>query len=52
MRKIYERKISKAGIALIKNFEGVRLTAYKPVPTETYWTIGIGRQAGHDHNTS
>jgi GH24 family phage-related lysozyme (muramidase) len=36
------RKISKAGLALIKNFEGCRLTAYKPVPTEQYWTIGWG----------
>jgi len=36
------RKISQAGIQLIKNFEGCRLTAYKPVPTETYWTIGWG----------
>ncbi|MGW8956602.1 glycoside hydrolase family protein [Paenibacillus sp. NPDC055715] len=36
------RKISKAGIDLIKSFEGCSLTAYKPVPTETYWTIGWG----------
>lgn len=36
------RQISEAGIALIKSFEGCRLTAYKPVPTETYWTIGWG----------
>lgn len=36
------RKISKSGIDLIKSFEGCRLTAYKPVPTETYWTIGWG----------
>ncbi|WP_277375841.1 glycoside hydrolase family protein [Paenibacillus polymyxa] len=36
------RKISKAGIDLIKSFEGCRLTAYKPVPTEMYWTIGWG----------
>lgn len=36
------RKISKAGLSLIKNFEGCRLTAYKPVPTEQYWTIGWG----------
>jgi len=36
------RKISTAGLALIKSFEGCRLTAYKPVPTETYWTIGWG----------
>ncbi|OPG98928.1 hypothetical protein B2I21_09720 [Chryseobacterium mucoviscidosis] len=36
------RKISKAGIDLIKSFEGCRLSAYKPVSTETYWTIGWG----------
>jgi GH24 family phage-related lysozyme (muramidase) len=36
------RKISKAGLSLIKNFEGCRLSAYKPVPSETYWTIGWG----------
>lgn len=31
-----------AGMALIKQFEGCRLTAYKPVPTERYYTIGYG----------
>lgn len=36
------RKLSENGLKLIKNFEGCRLTAYKPVPTETYWTIGWG----------
>ncbi|MNJ25417.1 Lysozyme RrrD [compost metagenome] len=36
------RKISQAGIRLIQNFEGCRLTAYKPVATEQYWTIGWG----------
>lgn len=36
------RKISEVGIRLIKNFEGCRLTAYKPVSTEKYWTIGWG----------
>ncbi|MEE4565218.1 glycoside hydrolase family protein [Paenibacillus polymyxa] len=36
------RKIAKAGLSLIKNFEGCRLIAYKPVPTEKYWTIGWG----------
>ncbi|WP_029516937.1 glycoside hydrolase family protein [Paenibacillus polymyxa] len=36
------RKISKEGLSLIKNFEGCRLAAYKPVPTEQYWTIGWG----------
>ena len=33
---------SKAGINLIKSFEGLRLKAYKPVSTETYYTIGYG----------
>lgn len=36
------RKISEKGIKLIKSFEGCKLTAYKPVPTEQYWTIGWG----------
>ncbi|WP_339211914.1 lysozyme [Paenibacillus sp. FSL L8-0333] len=36
------RKISQAGVDLIKSFEGCRLTAYKPVPTEEYYTIGWG----------
>lgn len=36
------RPIGEAGLALIQQFEGCRLTAYKPVPTETYWTIGWG----------
>ena len=35
-------KISQNGINLIKQFEGCRLTAYKPVPTEKYYTIGYG----------
>ena len=36
------KPIGAAGLLLIKNFEGCRLTAYKPVPTEKYWTIGWG----------
>lgn len=35
-------KISAAGIKLIKNFEGCRLTAYKATPQEQYYTIGYG----------
>ena len=35
-------KISEKGINLIKKYEGCRLTAYKPVKTEKYWTIGYG----------
>ncbi len=34
--------ISDQGIALIKSFEGCRLTAYKAVSTEKYYTIGWG----------
>lgn len=37
-----QRKISQSGISLIKSFEGCKLTAYKPVSTEQYWTIGWG----------
>lgn len=40
-------KISQTGIDLIKSFEGCRLTAYKPVPTERYWTIGYGSYGPH-----
>lgn len=35
-------KTSQNGINLIKSFEGVRLVAYKAVPTEKYLTIGYG----------
>ncbi len=35
-------KISKQGIALIKSFEGCKLTAYKAVSTEKHYTIGWG----------
>lgn len=34
--------ISQNGVELIKHFEGLRLEAYKPVPTEKYYTIGYG----------
>jgi GH24 family phage-related lysozyme (muramidase) len=34
--------ISQVGVNLIKSFEGLELQAYKPVPTERYWTIGYG----------
>jgi GH24 family phage-related lysozyme (muramidase) len=37
-----KRTLGQAGLNLIKEFEGCRLTAYKPVPTEKYWTIGWG----------
>lgn len=35
-------KISNNGIKLIQQFEGCRLTAYKAVATEKYYTIGYG----------
>lgn len=35
-------KISKNGIELIKKYEGLRLKAYKAVPSEKYYTIGYG----------
>jgi len=34
--------ISQKGLDIIKKYEGLRLSAYKPVPTEKYWTIGYG----------
>ena len=35
-------KISQEGIDLIKKYEGCKLTAYKAVSTEKYYTIGYG----------
>lgn len=35
-------KTGQAGLDLIKSFEGLRLSAYKAVPTEKYYTIGYG----------
>ena len=35
-------KISTTGLNLIKSYEGCRLTAYKAVSTEKYYTIGYG----------
>lgn len=35
-------KTSENGKALIREFEGLRLTAYKAVSTEKYYTIGYG----------
>lgn len=34
--------MTKEGIELIKQFEGCKLKAYKPVSTEKYYTIGYG----------
>lgn len=35
-------KTSQEGIDLIKKYEGIRLEAYKALPTEKYYTIGYG----------
>ena len=35
-------EVSDNGLKLIKKYEGCRLTAYKPVAGEKYWTIGWG----------
>lgn len=43
------RPIGSAGLALIQNWEGCRLTAYKAVSTETYWTIGWGHYGPDVH---
>ena len=36
------RNVSAKGLELIKSFEGLRLKAYKAVPSEKYYTIGYG----------
>lgn len=36
------RKTGQKGIELIKSFEGLRLKAYKAIPSEPYYTIGYG----------
>lgn len=36
------RDLSSNGLNLIKSFEGCKLTAYKCLPTERYYTIGYG----------
>jgi GH24 family phage-related lysozyme (muramidase) len=36
------RRINDEGLTLIQSFEGCRLTAYKPLASEKYWTIGWG----------
>lgn len=41
-RRYSVRHINEAGLELIKSFEGCRLTAYKAVPSEQYYTIGWG----------
>lgn len=41
--------ISQNGIDLIKSFEGLRLTAYKALVTEKYYTIGYGHYGSDVH---
>lgn len=41
--------ISSKGLNLIKKYEGCRLTAYKPVAAEKYWTIGYGHYGPDVH---
>lgn len=43
-------EISKVGIDLIKGFEGLRLTAYKCLSSEKYYTIGYGHYGVSDPN--
>ena len=40
-------KISNKGTDLIKFFEGFKGMAYKPYPTETYYTIGYGHYSSN-----
>lgn len=42
-------KISENGLNLIKSFESLRLTAYKALQTEKYWTIGWGHNGADVH---
>jgi GH24 family phage-related lysozyme (muramidase) len=42
MKAVKTMKASRNAIALIKRFEGVRLKAYKPIPSEDKYTIGYG----------
>lgn len=36
------RRLSRTGLKMIADFEGFRARAYKPVPSEEFWTIGYG----------
>ncbi|MDB5287001.1 MAG: rrrD [Mucilaginibacter sp.] len=40
------KKLSEHGIAIIKNFEGLRLKAYRDIAS--VWTIGYGSTSYHD----
>lgn len=39
-------RASKTLISKLKEFEGLRLVAYKPTKAERWWTIGYGHSAG------
>lgn len=39
---VVKMRMSNSGIIMLKQFEGVRLTAYKVLASEQYWTIGYG----------
>lgn len=39
-------KVSELLIQKLKEFEGLRLVAYKPTKAERWWTIGYGHSAG------
>jgi lysozyme len=43
--------ISQKGINLIKSYEGLMLHAYKPLPTEKYYTIGYGHYGADVNKT-
>ena len=38
-------RVSSHAIALIQNFEGLRTKAYKPLKSESGWTIGYGHHS-------
>lgn len=42
-------RVSSNAIALIKNFEGLRTKAYKPLSHEKGWTIGYGHHSSDVH---
>jgi lysozyme len=42
-------KLSKDGVEFIASWEGYRRCAYKPVSSETYWTVGYGHYGPDVH---
>jgi GH24 family phage-related lysozyme (muramidase) len=45
----YRLALSDDGLAFIAKWEGFRADAYKPVPTEKYWTVGFGHYGPDVH---